>query len=109
MLFLKAIELASATSKSLFDALEKIVFKEYGVTEEQLCCINTDGASALSGVHVGVQTLAKKKYKHIVWIHCVAHRLQLAIKNELKDDKQYQLLESKFQSLRKFIHDSAKS
>ena len=59
MAFLKAMELDSATSKDLFDALQKVIFAEYGVTKEQFCCLNTDGASALSGIHFGLQSLAK--------------------------------------------------
>ena len=109
MVFLKAMELGSATSTDLFAALQKIIFAEYGVTKEQFCCLNTDWASALSGIHFGLQTLSKNEYAWLVWIHCVAHRLQLAIKNELQEDKEHRLIETKFQSLRKFIHDSAKS
>ena len=55
------MELASATSESLLEALEQVALEEYGIKNEQLCCINTDGASALSGVHGGFQTLARKK------------------------------------------------
>ena len=109
LVFLDAIELASATSEALLEALEKTVFQEYGVTTTQFCGLNTDGASALSGEKSGLQALLKEKYKGIVWFHCAAHRLQLAIKNELKEDSDYEKIESKFQHLRKLIHDSSKS
>ena len=61
MVFLKAMEIASATSDFLFQALRQVALEEYGINKQQLCCINTDGASALSGVHGGLQTLARAK------------------------------------------------
>ena len=46
--------------------------------------ITTDGASVMTGVDNGVVTLLKRDYPRVKAIHCVAHKLELSIKDALK-------------------------
>ena len=44
----------------------------------------TDGARTISGCRCGVAAKLTKDIPHLVVIHCVAHRLQLAVLDSLK-------------------------
>ena len=75
-------------SEGLFTA--EVIAKEIGklVTElVEIGCILTglaaDGASVMSGELSGVQAQLKKIYPCLIYIHCVAHRLNLVIVNSL--------------------------
>ena len=75
-------------SKGSFTA--EVIAKEIGklVTElVKIGCILTglaaDGASVMSGELSGVQAQLKKIHPHLIYIHCVAHRLNLVIVNSL--------------------------
>ena len=68
----------------------EVIAKEIGklVTElVEIGCILTglaaDGASVMSGELSGVQAQLKKIYPRLIYIHCVAHRLNLVIVNSL--------------------------
>ena len=68
----------------------EVIAKEIGklVTElVEIGCILTglaaDGASVMSGELSGVQAQLKTIHPHLIYIHCVAHRLNLVIVNSL--------------------------
>lgn len=68
----------------------EVIAKEIGklVTElVEIGCILTglaaDGASVMSGELSGVQAQLKKIYPRLIYIHCVAHHLNLVIVNSL--------------------------
>ncbi len=48
---------------------------------EHLIGFSSDGASCMTGQHGGLATLLKAKYPKIIAFHCMAHRLELAVKN----------------------------
>ena len=52
--------------------------------KDHLIGITTDGASVMTGVNNGVVTQLKRDYPRVKAIHCVAHKLDLAVKDALK-------------------------
>lgn len=46
-----------------------------------------DGASVMSGCKGGVQTLLKEHHPNVVYIHCMAHRLNLVVVDMCKHVK----------------------
>lgn len=52
-----------------------------------------DGANVMSGSKKGVQTLLREHYPDAIYIHCMAHRLNLVVINMCKHVKvQYNLI-----------------
>jgi hAT family C-terminal dimerisation region len=51
----------------------------------QLIGFCSDGASAMTGAFSGVATLLKQKYPNVIAFHCMAHRLELAVKDAVDE------------------------
>ena len=111
---LKMKHLKDLSADGLFKAFNEVI-EEYQITKKQLEALNTDGASVVASEINGLHGKVKAIYKKLVWIHCAAHRLALAVKHALEGTKTkegvkgYSKLESRFNAVRKFIHDSSKS
>ena len=48
---------------------------------------NFDGASVMSGSKAGVQALMKVKQPGMIYVHCIAHVLELAVLDAIKSDE----------------------
>ena len=74
----------SFTAKDILKALDKTVddILSYGCL---LVSLAGDGASVISGEIAGVQALLKQIHPCLIYIHCVAHRLNLVVVKALKD------------------------
>lgn len=53
--------------------------KECGLEKIPIIAQSYDGASVMSGKHKGLQSIIKETYPHAVYIHCLAHRLNLVV------------------------------
>ena len=111
---LRVCHVEDLTAIGLFEELEKTI-KEYEIPIEKWECINTDGASVMTGRLNGLKTLINQKYPKVKHIHCLAHRLNLAVREALWGTKkkigipEYRRLESSFKLLRKLLKSSSKS
>lgn len=56
---------------------------------KKLINANFDGASVMSGDVSGVQARLKKKQPGLLYTHCVAHKLELAVLDAIKCDAKY--------------------
>ena len=54
---------------------------------DKLFSSNFDGASVMSGIRGGVQALMNKKKPGMLFVHCIAHVLELAVLDSIKSDK----------------------
>ncbi len=52
--------------------------------EKKVVCANFDGAAVMMGEKTGVAGRLKKRIPHIITIHCVAHKLELAVLDSVK-------------------------
>lgn len=50
-----------------------------GINCDNICLQGYDGASNMSGHIKGVQTIIRNKYPKALYVHCVAHTLNLAV------------------------------
>ena len=88
MEFLTVVRPESATARGLFKVLE-IGLQHFGIqelsTEEcaVLFAIGTDGAAANIAAS-GLKGLVENQLQWVFWMWCMAHRLELAIKDALK-------------------------
>lgn len=57
----------------------KEVLAEVVSNKEKLVSQSYDGANVMSGQHAGVQTIIRKEYPYIYFIHCYARQLNLIL------------------------------
>ena len=86
--FVGLVPLETATAAAIFDKLINFL-ASIGLNDDilakQLIGFCSDGASCMTGRLQGVATLMKKKIPNIQSFHCMAHRLELAVKNAVDD------------------------
>lgn len=87
LLFFKEIT-DSPTGERLFQILNDY-FIEKGLPWENCIAICTDGAGAMAGKYIGLQSRIQSDYPWCFWTHCVLHRENLVAKkmsSELNED-----------------------
>ena len=83
---LKAIQNALASLK-MFSSINNEEFLDEFY--KKIVNVNFDGASVMSGHLNGVQAKFKNLQPGIVYTHCVAHKLELAVLDAIKHDDKY--------------------
>lgn len=86
--FLGLLQVASTASAELFAVIVNFLHGiglSDTVLQGQLIGLCTDGASNMVGQFRGLATLFRQKYHLVTTFHCMAHRLELAIKNAVSD------------------------
>lgn len=73
-----------------------------------LICANFDGANVMQGKKNGVVGKLVKEYNHVLGMWCIAHKLQLAVMDSVKDVQSLQKLESTLKGIYKYYHGSPK-
>ena len=91
----------STTAKSLFEIILK-AFESKDVAFQKLVAQTYDGASNMSGCYNGLQAIIKERIgKHILYVHCYAHSLNLGLKDSVGVDINVTIL---FDSLEPLHH-----
>jgi hypothetical protein len=70
--------LAKALSENVFSFISKYA------CEEKLIAQTYDGAAVMSGQHNGLQLLVCSKYENAIFVHCYAHKLNIALKQSVE-------------------------
>ena len=88
--FIRIVEPQNTTGEVLASVLEDTVtYVSQVVPDCKFVGITCDGASNMLGVRKGAVVLVKKDHPGIFLNHCLAHRLELAYKDALKKQSQY--------------------
>ena len=86
--FLSLQAMAKSDAQGILGAIDKAFLDELGLQgnewREKIVGMGTDGAAVMTGVRSGVVTRVKADVPHLISVHCVAHRLELGIKDSLK-------------------------
>jgi hypothetical protein len=83
--FVQIVHLSEGSygAKAIVKEVEKLVTELIGFGC-MLTGLGADGASVMSGEWAGVQALLKQIYPWLIYVHCVAHRLNLVVVASLK-------------------------
>ena len=83
--YVDLVDLKNANSRGIIEGINN-AFEGIGVSNymEKLVGFGSDGASVNSGKKEGVKTLLQEENEWITFGWCVAHRLELALKDSLK-------------------------
>ncbi|XP_062260281.1 E3 SUMO-protein ligase KIAA1586-like [Platichthys flesus] len=110
--FLDIVELEKGDAASIYNAL-KDSLQKVGIEAEFLkrnfISIATDGAAVLTGRHTGLIQKLQQDFPKLQGVHCLAHRLELAVTDSLKvvsGCNHFEIFISKLHSL---YHQSTKN
>ena len=86
-------------------------FEDVGINswKDGLVAFGSDGASVMTGVRNGVIAKMRQDVPWLIGIHCVAHNLELAILDGIKDVQYFADLTEMLKGLYKHYHYSAKA
>lgn len=87
-IFIDLVELTKGTdARCIYEALRKTL-RAAGFDDDylqrHLISVATDGASVLTGSKSGVISRLKSEFPKLRFVHCLAHRLELAVSDSLK-------------------------
>ena len=83
--FLTFIDVSSSQKVIDIVAAILIILEQSNMKDIKVIAQSYDGASVISGQLGGVQTLMKEHYPYAIYIHCVAHRLNLIVVDTCKN------------------------
>ena len=72
-----------------------------------MCC-NFDGANVMQGEKNGVSGKLLREYPHLIPVWCIAHKLQLAIMDAIKNVQVVNTLKTTVKGIYEFYHCSLK-
>jgi len=98
------VQVTDASAEGLFKFVSHLLTLEE-VDTNKITSVATDGAPAMAGIRKGFTTLFKNNFPHSKSIHCMNHRLKLAINSFMTEFKLDQL-EKTLYCLCDYIHDS---
>ena len=108
---IKIVDLKHAHSIGILKAINGAV-KEAGITLEvwrsKVVCAKFDGASVMMGDVNGVAGQLKRHVPHVVMLHCVAHKLELAVHDAVKRVAYLQTFDDTVKAIFKMYYRSAK-
>ena len=101
-------EATNTTAAALYGVIEQ-AFKLKSIPLYKLVAQTYDGASNMSSCYNGLQTIVKEKIrKHILYVHCYAHSLNLVLFDVASDNINVLNLFSNLESLHNLFNRSHK-
>ena len=108
--YLKIVELCNGTADGVITSFDRAL-STVGVNDwkNALVSVGSDGAALYTGVHNGVVAKLKQSIPWLLGIHCIAHNLEVAILDGIKDEALLSSLKDMVQSIYKHYHYSPKA
>ena len=94
----KALGIAEAVNSAMSNVCDK--------WKEKVVALGTDGAAVMVGEVGGVFALLKRNIPHLIKVHCIAHRLELASADTVKAIPELEEAKSMLQGMWKHYHYS---
>ncbi|KAJ8022515.1 hypothetical protein HOLleu_37426 [Holothuria leucospilota] len=90
--FLTLHHIRDGTSQTIFSTLQQIL-EEFEIPVSKVIDLGTDGAAAMASTLHGVSGLMMEKNPHTICVHCVCHRLNLAVSQACQNLPDMQVLQ----------------
>ena len=108
--FLSIQALAKSDAHGIVAAIDKAFLDETDMQPDEwrmkTVGMSTDGAAVMVGVRSGVVTRIKADVPHLLSVHCVAHRLELGIKDTINQVAYLKKVDGLLSSIYKFYSNS---
>lgn len=109
--FVNLHEVEHAHADDVFSAIDTAMVSA-GIEDwkEKLVGVGSDGANINTGSNNSVATrMQSEGCEHVVIVHCVAHRLELAILGAIKENAMLQTVQDMLNKIHKHYHYSPKA
>lgn len=108
--FASIMDLQSSTAEGVKNALKNMFEKELDYVEwkSHIVAGGADGASVNFGPKSGLMKIIRDEVPWLVSIHCVAHRLELAVKDSLETTSSWKEIEDMLLSIHSHFQKSPK-
>lgn len=104
------LEFLNITSDRTAEAMFKVVCETISKLEcdSKLVAQSYDGAAVMAGQLTGLQARVKEKFKHAIFVHCLAHRLNLVLSRGMDNIKDVKVFFSTLSGLASYFSKSSK-
>jgi hypothetical protein len=106
--FLKCEKVKDCTAQGIYSATKEILSGKK-IAMAKVCGLGTDGASVMTGHMNGVRALIREDNPHCVSIHCICHRLNLAVSQACQNIVEMQSLITVISGVYNYISSSPES
>ncbi|KAK9972414.1 hypothetical protein ABG768_025721, partial [Culter alburnus] len=101
-------DVEKADGENIAQAIDNMMREVCGEEwQAKLVACATDGASMMTGTRTGVLSRLRGSNMHVLGIHCMAHRLELAFKDAIKSCSMAKQIEDVLSGLHTFYCKSA--
>ena len=105
--FLSLVELSDGTADTIAQCLQDCLVAN-GLSLSNCVGLGSDGTTVMTGVHSGVSTQLKHLQPTIISVHCVAHRLALAVLQASRQRSVVERFKNQINALLVYFHGSPK-
>lgn len=79
--FMGFIDCSTSRDAKSLAAMIFYFLNKCGLDNVPILAQSYDGASVMSGKHKGLQAIIKERYPHAIYVHCLAHKLNLVVED----------------------------
>ena len=105
--FLDCVAVRDGKAATVVDAVG-VTMKKFGVPMTKVIGLGSDGASVMASDIRGVNGMLKKQNRFLVFVHCVAHRLNLAVSQSCNGISEMATLQNVIAAVYNFVQLSPK-
>lgn len=99
--FLQDIQLPNGTADTIYSSLKDYLHKK-DIPLQKITSFASDGPSVMTGKTNGVVAQLKRDNPHVIAVHCMNHRLQLAVSKAFKSVRQVESVDELLSALYKY-------
>ncbi|MCO5596642.1 hypothetical protein L7F22_050710 [Adiantum nelumboides] len=107
VVFVRLLKTDDGGAEAKHDALIKLL-KEMGLCSQKLASLATDGCSVMIGCKSGLMARLKAEIPHLLSVHCLAHRENLAASQAISSFPELVYLDKLCRSIYAWLHASRK-
>ncbi|MCO5570222.1 hypothetical protein L7F22_023940 [Adiantum nelumboides] len=107
VVFLRLLKMDDGGANAKYDAITNL-WREMGLCLQKLVSFATDGCSVMTGCHNGLTTKMEVNVPHLLSVHCLAHRENLAGNQAVGSIPEFVYLDKLCRSIYAWLHASGK-
>lgn len=104
--FLQDIQLPNGSADTIFSSMKGFLSEQTSIPLTNMTSFASDGPSVMVGKKNGVVALLKREHPSIIDIHCMNHRLQLAVSKAFHNAKAADRIDELLTGVFKYYHYS---
>ena len=104
--FLQDVQLPNGSAQTIYTSMKDFLTEETTIPLTNMTSFASDGPSVMVGKKNGVVALLKKDHPNIIDVHCMNHRLQLAVSKAFHRTKETDKIDELLNGVFKYYHYS---